>query len=113
LQALIATLPPSLRGQGLVDGSAPATAAKQNRPSTAASAMPPPNAIAADSGGGSAPLERIPSPLPTPALWLAWTLSGTFGELGPTELRTLYETERLLDERAKYRGRCARRRRRA
>ena len=56
----------------------------------AATAVAPPAAMpatpAADASAGEPiALARVPSPLPTAELWLAWTLPGSYGEHGPAE----------------------------
>ena len=74
LAGITARLPASLRQAA--GGPAPAIA-------PATPAAPPPKPVT----GNEAPItvERKASPLSVPELWLAWTLPGGFGDLGPTE----------------------------
>lgn len=60
-----------------------ATPASPEVPAPSAPAAPQPPAPAAKTTPVAA--ERRPSPLSVPEIWLAWTLPGGFGDLGPTE----------------------------
>ena len=85
MDAFIRGLPAALREArgGAAAAVPPAPSAATPAPATraAADAPAPADASAAD----PIPLARVPSPLPTAELWLAWTLPGSYGEQGPAE----------------------------
>jgi zinc protease len=90
LPAVIAALPPSLRGEGAAAATTPGRATATAAAKRYAAPATAPAAVGAQAPAGSADsaavhVEHLPSPLPTRELWLAWTLPGTMGELGPTE----------------------------
>ncbi|HEY7376089.1 MAG TPA: hypothetical protein VIF57_28265, partial [Polyangia bacterium] len=76
LAAITALLPPALRGDAAHPVARPAP------PKPAGPAAPAPNTTAPPA---AVPVERRVSALPTPELWIGWTLPGGFGELAPTE----------------------------
>jgi predicted Zn-dependent peptidase len=75
LAGIAALLPASLtKSATRTRPDAPAPAPRAAGPVAAAATTAPPIAV-----------ERKPSPISVPELWLAWTLPGGFGDLGPTE----------------------------
>jgi zinc protease len=81
---LVSTPPGTSTLPALIDGLPPALRDARGTGAPAASGTPaspaPPEA-----GGATPPLARVPSPLPTAELWLAWTLPGSYGDDGPAE----------------------------